>query len=272
MERSTFSLLHPPPLQRRAEVSTFVTTRHGGVGEGTYSSFNCSPYCGDEAAHVSQNLTRLQHLLGESYAPFIIARQVHGTTVCRIDTAFLSFDPDTRNEQLQGVDALITDTPHCTLCISTADCLPVFFVDPRHRVIGLAHAGWRGTVQHIARITLQTLRNNYGTHPEDLYVAIGPCISQAAFEVGEEVYETFQKEGFDMSQIARRHPETGKWHLSLADAITQELRSAGMKKECIDPPSYCTYTHSHTFFSARRLGIQSGRILSGISLCPTPSR
>lgn len=261
-------LLNPAPLDILSGVGTFVTTRHGGSSRGAYSSLNCSPYCGDEAVHVTANTNRLRVLLGEYPHPFIIPRQVHGTVVRPIDIGFLASDSSVQEELLDGVDALITDLPSCALCVTTADCLPVFFFDTRQRAVGIAHSGWRGTVNHIALATLRALQNEYGTSPEDVRVAFGPCISQSAFEVGEEVYEAFSREGFPMPQIAARHPQRGKWHISLQAAVGSELVAAGIREAHIEFSPYCTYANPETFFSARRLGIRSGRILSGIFLCP----
>lgn len=260
------SLLLPAPLQALSGVETFVTTRFGGCSQGAYSSFNCSPFCGDEAAHVAANTNRLRALLGGYPHPLVIPRQVHGTEVRCIDEGFLRMDSSLQNRMLDGVDALITDVPSCALCVSTADCLPVFFYDSRRRVIGMAHSGWRGTVNHIARTTLRTMQKEYGVFPEDVYVAFGPCISQSAFEVGEEVYEAFRKEGFPLSRIAVRHPQSGKWHISLPEAVAAELVASGLRKEHLECSPCCTYTNPEVFFSARRMGIHSGRILSGIFL------
>ncbi len=263
---NTTPLLVPSFFEDLHGVRTFVTTRHGGCSKGVYSSFNCSPYHEDELQDVEKNTDLLRAQLGGYSFPFVIPRQVHGVAIHRVDTEWLSTSAQTRQAALEGVDALITNSPSCMLCVTTADCLPVFLYDPHCRAIGIAHAGWRGAVQHIALRTLQAMQDAYGVSPQNVHVAYGPCISQNAFEVGDEVYDAFSKEGFSMEEIALRKPESGKWHISLQKAVRSELLAAGISDDHIKLCPHCTYTEHEDFFSARRLGIQSGRILSGISL------
>ena len=164
-------------------------------------------------------------------------------------------------KQLEGVDAMVSDMEQVCLCISTADCIPVRCYDIRRKVIAAIHAGWRGTVKRIVEKTLDKMAALYGTKGEDVQAYIGPGISLNAFEVGDEVYEAFEAAGFDMACIARRDE---KWHLDLWEANRIQLLSKGVKKENVEVTGICTYQNYTDFFSARRLGIRSGRILSGI--------
>ncbi len=266
IDSSSVSLLSPTPMSGIKGIQTFVTTRYGGCSRGTYSSFNCSPYCGDDPACVADNTKMLLTLLGGYPFPLILPHQVHDTVVRCIDTDFLHLNPDEQCTALEGVDALITDSSSCALCVSTADCLPVFFYDSVHRAVGMVHSGWRGTVGHIALCTLRAMQETYGTSPQEVRVAFGPCISQTAFEVGDEVYEAFASESFPMERIAVRYSKSGKWHISLQEAVRSDLQAAGVNDRCIELSARCTYTEHTDFFSARRLGISSGRILSGIFL------
>ena len=239
-----------------SNISCFSTTRHGGSGEGTYATFNCTHYCGDNPEHVKTNLEKLAMSLPERPRVFVIPRQTHTTNV-RVIT-----DVPTQ-EELQDVDAVVTHLKGFCLCVSTADCVPILIYDKEKRVIAAVHAGWRGTVGRIVEKTLEAMKSHYGTDGKDVIACIGPSISLEAFEVGDEVYDAFVEAGFDMSAIAKKYE---KWHLDLWEANRLQLLAQGVWPEYIEVAGICTYQQHEDFFSARRLGIKSGRILSGVML------
>ena len=243
----------------------FSTTRHGGVSTGNYASLNCTPYTGDDPDSVRRNQERLLNLLPQRPQALIIPWQTHGTRVLTIDSGFLSAGEEQRHALLQGVDALVTDLPGICLCISTADCIPVLLYDKKHQAIAAVHAGWRGTVNFIIGHALERMRILYGTDGADTFAVIGPGISLDAFEVGDEVYEAFRLSDFPMERIARKQE---KWHLDLWEANRLQLLDFGVPSAAIETAGICTYTQCEDFFSARRLGIKSGRMLSGIMLNP----
>ncbi len=248
------------------DIFAFSTTRHGGISTDTYASLNCTPYTGDTAENVCHNQELLLQTLPQRPQELIIPWQTHGTASLVIDTDYLQADPQTRHERLQGIDALITREPGICLCISTADCIPILLYDRRHRVVAAVHAGWRGTVGRIALRTLEWMQTLYGTEGKDVHAIIGPGISLAAFEVGEEVYEAFRAAGFPMPYIAEWRNDTHKHHIDLWAANQLQLLDFGLPATQIETAGICTYTRHEDFFSARRLGIKSGRMLSGIML------
>ena len=152
-------------------------------------------------------------------------------------------------------------SPTWRVCVSTADCIPVLLHDPRHHAVAAIHAGWRGTVARIVRQTVQAMQARLGTQAADLRAVIGPGISLQAFEVGQEVYDAFLAAGFPMESIA---VQRDKWHIDLWEANRLQLKEAGVQD--IQIAGVCTYTHPDLYYSARRLGIQAGRILNGIML------
>ena len=253
--------LYPVPNDR---VVAFSTTRHGGCGSGAYGSFNCTPYTGDELSVVLSNQEQLCKLVGITAEQLIVPYQTHSCNVLTIDEAFMQLSSDARHAMLQEKDAVITDVLNLCLCVSTADCVPVLLYDAAHEIVAAVHAGWRGTVEKIVEHTLQAMREKYGTRAADIYAIIGPCISLEAFEVGMEVYEAFEQIGCDMEQISRWHPEKEKYHIDLPAANRLQLIAEGVPIEQIHDSHICTYTQYQDFFSARRLGIRSGRILNGI--------
>ena len=239
-----------------SNISCFSTTRHGGSGEGTYATFNCTHYCGDNPEHVKTNLEKLAMSLPERPRVFVIPRQTHTSNV-RVIT-----DVPTQ-EELQDVDAVVTHLKGFCLCVSTADCVPILIYDKEKRVIAAVHAGWRGTVGRIVEKTLEAMKSHYGTDGKDVIACIGPSISLESFEVGDEVYDAFAEAGFDMDRIAKKYE---KWHLDLWEANRLQLLAQGVWPECIEVAGICTYQQHEDFFSARRLGIKSGRVLSGVML------
>ncbi len=232
----------------------FSTTRHGGCGEGAYATFNCTHYCGDRFEHVKANLENLAASLPERPRVFVIPRQTHTTNV-RVITDIPT------EEELQDVDAVVTHLKGFCLCVSTADCVPILIYDKAKQVMAAVHAGWRGTVGRIVEKTLEAMKSHYGTDGKDVIACIGPSISLESFEVGDEVYDAFAEAGFDMNRIARKYE---KWHLDLWEANRMQLLAHGVLPEHIEVAGICTYRCHEDFFSARRLGIKSGRILSGI--------
>lgn len=247
-------------------ISCFVTTRHGGCSQGNYASLNCTPYTGDEAEAVRRNQEIVCSSLPQRPQELVIPFQTHGTKALVIDGTYRQASAEERHSMLQGIDALITREPGCCLCISTADCIPILLYDRKNGAVAAVHAGWRGTVNRILAKTLHRMQTLYGTTGRDLIACIGPGISLAAFEVGDEVYEAFRTEGFPMDYISKWYPSTHKWHIDLWTANRLQLSDFGVPSPQIEKAGICTYRQHEEFFSARRLGIKSGRILSGIML------
>ena len=250
----------------QGRVVAFSTTREGGCSTGAYASLNCTAYTGDNPACVERNQQLLRDMLPYPPQELVIPYQTHGTSCLTIDEIYLNASAEQKQKMLQGVDALTTNHAEICLCISTADCIPVLIYDQTHHAAAAIHAGWRGTVQRIVSQTLQQMQQRYGTEGKGCIACIGPGILLQAFETGDEVYEAFAAAGFPMSQLSYRHPSTQKYHLDLPAANLLQLQEFGIPIAQIEQSGICTYTQHDRFFSARRLGIKSGRILSGIML------
>lgn len=252
------------------ELRAFSTTRRGGLSTGNYGAFNINPYCGDAPEHVTANRSLLCRALGIADDHLLLPHQTHGHRTLTIDDAFFDLSPEARAAALDNVDALITNLPATCIGVSTADCVPLLLYDATHHAIAAVHAGWRGTVQQIAAHTIDQMSGTFGTNPADLRAVIGPSISAEAFEVGDEVYEAFAAtRAFPMDNIAHRHKATSgaeRWHIDLWAANVCTLEAAGLDLSNIQVAGLCTYSHSAELFSARRLGIDSGRLYTGIML------
>lgn len=251
-------------LSRYCNISHFITTREGGVSKGAYASMNLGWYSSDDNASVCSNFHLLAAAVGLPADRIIAPYQVHKDDIRVLTDDFLSLDAHSRADFLRGADALVTHLPHVCVSVATADCVPVLLYAPDKNVVAAVHAGWRGTVLRIAAKTVRVMVENYGCDASKMVAGIGPSISCEAFEVGEEVVDAFSNASFDLEQIVVRHSVTSKAHIDLWAANRLQLMEVGLLSSHIETAEICTYTHYNQFFSARRLGIRSGRMLSGI--------
>lgn len=258
------------------DVKAFSTTRHGGVSEGNYASLNINEYCGDSKANTDANRLLLANELGIDANHIIMPHQTHGVESRIIGEEFATLPDGVKKMLLEGVDAVMTNIPGMCIGVSTADCIPVLLYDEEHHAAAAIHAGWRGTQARIVHKAVQEMRMAYQTDPTKLKAVIGPGISLDNFEVGDEVYADFEQAAFDMSTIAeeriKRNPNADdpakaferKWHINLPLANIQMLTHNGVDETNIINTGICTFDNADNYFSARRLGIESGRIYTGI--------
>lgn len=247
-------------------ISHFITTRQGDVGEDAYASFNLGYYCGDLQKNVDKNRALLCDALAISPADLYVPYQTHEDRIKVIDERFLALESSQKTVALEGFDALLTNIPKTCLAVTTADCVPLLFYAPKKRVVGVVHAGWRGTVKHIAAKMVKVMAELFLVDPQDIYVGIGPSISKDAFEVGDEVVKAFKDSGEDVESICSYNLQTGKPHIDIAEANRLQLIKAGVIDNHIINSDICTYKNSDVFYSARKSGIKSGRFLTGIML------
>lgn len=232
-----------------------ISTCRGCVVEGdSYSGFNACHYTGDTDEHVAQCREQLCTMLGIGRDNLIIPRQTHSLNVAVIDS--IPFDA----QRLENIDALVTTLSGVAIAINTADCVPLLFADEENKVIGVAHSGWKGTVGRIASKTVTTMLE-CGASLLHIKVAMGPCICGDCFEVGHEVVEQFVNNGFDSSQVIVNHYQP-RPHIDLPQACRQALIEIGIRDENIQLSTHCSRCNPQKFFSARRLGINSGRTLT----------
>lgn len=255
------------------EVTAFTTTRLGGresisraaantsESSGNYASFNVNRFCGDTDEHIRRNRALLCQRLGISDDHLLMPHQVHQTRIAQVDERLMALSEKGREEALEGCDALMTDLRGVCIGVSTADCIPVLLYDEVHHAVCAVHAGWRGTVARICQQAVAAMTCAYGSRPEQLRAQIGPGISLDSFEVGQEVYEAFFTAGFDMAVISHKEE---KWHIDLPECNRLQLIAAGIPSESISLSAVCTYRQPDRYFSARRLGINSGRLFTGI--------
>lgn len=244
-------------------VEAFSTMRGEVDKRNAYSSVNLCDYVGDDALRVLDARLTLAMQLGVDLDDLIMPRQTHSCNVVVINECFRSLDIDKQEEALEGIDSLVTSLQGVVIGVNTADCVPIVLVDEVAGVIAVAHAGWRGTVGRIAKAAVEEMCRQ-GAVASRIQAAMGPSICQECFEVGDEVVEAFKKAKFDLDAIVKRNSTTGKAHIDLRAANSDVLVDAGLSAGNIMISQHCSRCEHDRFFSARRLGINSGRTFTGI--------
>ena len=214
-------------------------------------------FTGDSTEIYNEPRKVLAEKLGINTEQLIFPRQEH--TDCIVEIALI---PDV---EIKATDALITDKTGICLCIQTADCVPILLFDPVKQVIAAVHAGWRGTVKKIVASTIEQMISNYHSNPKDILAAIGPSIGPEIYEVGNEVVEAVRK-SIPVPEKTLHLNTNGKYHFNLWEANRQLLISNGISDKNIEIKGDCSFTNSDNYFSARRDGINTGRMVSGIML------
>ena len=238
-------------------IEAFTTLRGDAVAGDNYSSFNICNYTGDSLNHIAACRRLLCQELGIADSDLILPRQTHSSLVATITA-------ESRHEaNLEGIDALVTDLPNVAIGVNTADCVPIVLADSEAGVLGVAHAGWKGSKDRIACRTVEAMCQ-LGANPQRIMAAVGAAICQDCFEVGDEVLQQFIEAGFDPAIIAKRNPATGKAHIDLPLVNRLNLVQSGVPDANIALSHRCTRCQPLRYFSARRIGIHSGRIFTGI--------
>ena len=252
-------LLEYPALAQTGMVEHCFTTRRGGVSEGMFSTLNLSFTRGDEEAAVRENYRRIAEALQIAPERFVLSDQTHTTNIRVVNEADAGKGLVTPRDY-QDVDGLVTNVPELVLATFYADCVPLFFVDPAHRAIGLSHSGWRGTVKRMGQATLRVMAEEYGTRPEDVICAIGPSICRDCYEVSEDVAEAFIREfGADTGHMLEEK-DNKKYQLDLWEANRQVLLDAGVLKTNISMTSLCTCCNHRLLFSHRATNGRRGNL------------
>jgi YfiH family protein len=256
--KGTILIYQAENLTQQSDIDHFFTTRTGGVSVEVFRSLNFGTQHG-EAENMTTNLQILSASFQFDQSRIILPKQTHSDRIVVITTNY--------SEQiLDETDALITNLTSVCLAVKTADCVPILLFDPVKKAIAAVHSGWRGTVQNIIGKTIKKMNQTYGTNPNNLVAAIGPCISQENYEVGNDVFEYFQKLFPEQESILRFEPNEKKALLNLTEANKRLLIESGVKEGNIECSGICTFSNQNDFYSARRDGQKTGRMLNGIML------
>ena len=250
-EENGVVVLEFPQLSETGIISQAFSTRIGGVSEGHLGTMNVSFTRGDEEERVQENLKRIGELIGAKREQMVFSKQTHTTNV-RLVTAEDAGKGVIKPLGYDDVDGLITDTPGICLVTMYADCVPLYFVDPVHRAIGLSHSGWKGTVNRMGQETVRRMGECFGTRASDVYAAIGPSICQSCYEVTGDVIGQF-KQNFDEKHWEELFYQTDAEHyqLNLWRANEIVLNEAGIPSGQIETAEVCTCCNPEILFSHR---------------------
>lgn len=258
--------LEYPMLAETGIVKHGFSTRLGGVSKEYFSTMNLSFTRGDNEADVRENFRRITAAIGVDCENLVFSQQTHTTNVrvVKEEDRGIGF---TRKLEYTDVDGLVTNVPGICLVTFYADCVPLYFVDPVKKAIGLSHSGWRGTVGKIGKVTVEMMQKEYGSDPKDIIAAVGPSICQDCYEVSEDVIEQFQKnfKETDWPQLFYKK-ENGKYQLNLWKANELIFREAGILPEHIAVTNVCTHCNSDVLYSHRRTGNQRGNLAAFLAL------
>ncbi|TVY09669.1 peptidoglycan editing factor PgeF [Paenibacillus cremeus] len=257
------------------ELSAGFTSRIGGVSKEAYGSLNCGLHVGDDPEDVVQNRIRLAEALSISFDACTYAEQVHGKEIQVVGPAQRGAGKNSRETALQAKDGFVTQERGLFLFAQFADCVPLFFYDPVHHAVGLAHAGWKGTALQIAKATLETMSAAFGTKPRDVLAAIGPSIGGCCYEVDDTVISRIDNVIQDLhkgggaphgEQPIYKTKDNGKYNLNLQELNRQIMMKAGILPIHIEVSSLCTSCRTDLFFSHRKEGGKTGRMAAWIGL------
>lgn len=227
-------------------------TRHGGISPRPWESLNLASTTGDSRENIIENRKRIFDVFNRPVESIFDVWQVHGTEV------ICTTRPRPLDSLHQKADAIATDRPEITLFMRFADCVPVFLYDPAHRAIAIAHAGWRGTVERIAAVTLARMAETYGTRPQDVMAGIGPSICVDHYEVGTQSEAAqLTRAAFGPRAAEVLLPRNGTAHLDLWKANQIVLEECGVRQ--VEQSEVCTFCHNEDWFSHRAEHGKTGR-------------
>lgn len=264
--------LEYPLLADTGVVRHGFSTRLGGVSEGCYSSLNLSFTRGDSEDAVRENYRRIAAAIGVKCENMVFSQQTHTINV-RVVTEQERGMGFTRPVEYTDVDGLVTNVPDICLVTFYADCVPLYFVDPVKRVIGLSHSGWRGTVGKIGKETVRMMRQQFGSNPADILAAIGPSICMDCYEVSEDVILKFRENfaGVYWKDLFYKK-ENGKYQLDLWKANEIVFAEAGILPEHMAVTNVCTHCNSNLLYSHRAMGDKRGNLATFLALRAEPEQ
>lgn len=237
------------------------TTRVGGISNAPFDTLNLGLSRNEPLSHMQRNFHILADAYSLDYDTFAVVNHEHGSNVLRVDKN----DCGSRltKDALPYSDGMITNDPGITLITSHADCSAVFLYDPIKRCIGLAHAGWKGTLKRVGQQLAHKLISEFDCNPTDIIAAIGPCICFDCFEVQAELAKEFVKK-FGVDEIAKpgRTGKKGKAYVDIEAVLSLQLLEAGIRKENLSIMHLCTLERKDLFYSYRRDGIDTGSMVS----------
>ncbi|MBC7326407.1 MAG: peptidoglycan editing factor PgeF [Moorella sp. (in: Bacteria)] len=252
-------------LEERAPVRAFFSSRLGGVSQPPYAGLNLGLHVGDAPGAVLANRGLLATALELPLRNWVIGEQVHNNRVALVDRRHAGRGAADLATALPGVDALVTGDPGISLVAFYADCVPLYLVDPLKRAVGLAHAGWKGTVLRIGSRVVARMAAAFNSKAGDLLAVIGPAIGPCCYQVDDRV-AAMVEENLPWAAEVLAPDGPGHYRLDLPRSNYLELLAVGLKAEHIAVAGLCTCCQAATFFSYRAAGGPTGRQAALLSL------
>ena len=253
-------------IEKTNMVNHCFSTRLGGVSKGCYESLNLGIHRGDNIESVLKNYDILCSAIGVKKENCVMSKkQVHGTRVERVGRENMG-DGILHESPIELTDGLVTNEKDVVLVTFHADCVPLYFVDPENKAIGLSHAGWRGTVNKMAEATILKMTEEFGTKPENIIAGIGPSIGPCCFQVGQEVVDEFNNKLEFAHNFIKEDNVVGKYKIDLWGVNKQIMIDAGVKAENIEIGGVCTMDNPDKFFSHRIMSDQRGSMAAFMSI------
>jgi len=260
------SLWHFESLSKCGGMTHFVSTRQGGFSPPPYDGLNLSFNVGDDPERVLSNRERLARALEAPLKGLTTARQIHDSHIAIVSESMGGKGALDDDQAIPDTDAMVTDVPGICLMVLVADCVPLLLCDPEKGVIGVVHAGWKGTLQGIAGKTVTVLHDAFGCTPGSLLVGIGPSIGPCCYEVGPDVASKIEHVfGTTRDRLCKISPR-GKIHFDLWKANRTQLLESGIPDQQIETAAVCTCHHPDRFYSHRFEKGQTGRFGAGIMI------
>ncbi|MBE2946107.1 peptidoglycan editing factor PgeF [Anoxybacillus flavithermus] len=242
-------------------VSVAFTTKRGGVSTGAFATLNLGMHVADDCDVVYENRKKVAEQLNVSLDRWVCADQVHGVHIEKVTNNHAGKGVRAYDTAVPHTDGLYTSEQDLMLALCFADCVPLYFFSPSKKLIGLAHAGWKGTVHNIAGEMVKRWEEE-GVAPQHIHVVIGPSIGRCCYVVDDRVIEFVQKALVNSPQSLYNETSKGQYALDLKEMNKQLLQQAGVPGERIAVSSYCTSCERSLFFSHRRDGGKTGRMMA----------
>ena len=253
MVQGRLSVFKFESFKKYKDIVHFITTKEGWI------SGSNPRFTGDSESDYSEFRKELAVSCDSESGQFVFPRQTHSDKIAVVTSENLI-------NTVRDTDALITNESGIFVCIQTADCVPILLFDPIQKVVAAVHAGWRGTVSKIVAKTVQQMSEKFGCQASDVIAGIGPSIHIHAYEVGPEVVEAVQSHFINSPALLKPSLTEGKAYFDLWEANKISLIESGIQEENIEVMGLCSFEHADLFYSARRDGIDTGRMVSGIRL------
>ncbi|XJZ28421.1 peptidoglycan editing factor PgeF [Bacillota bacterium Lsc_1132] len=262
LQKQSFFSIEPWTVQFPG-LAAGITTKNDGVSNGPYLSLNLGFHVGDEIGSVCANREKVGMQIDFPVQNWVGAEQTHGTVIRKVTKADRGKGSLSYDDSFKGTDGFYTNEQGVLLTLCYADCVPIFFIAPKKKMIGVAHAGWKGTVKQIAAHMIELWRME-GIHPKDIFAAIGPSICEKCYIVDNRVVDLVQNILEDVDEKPYNLITAGQYSLNLQKTNKLLLEKVGVPPQNILMTCYCSSCHHSQFFSHRRDRGQTGRMLSFI--------